>query len=83
MLEKADTLSDDGLLDDETESGQQMIVVGGEGDGENLVEDVAEDVASLENDLVAPDSDEETEGGGIFSNLLGTGEEEYEKKEEV
>lgn len=79
MLEKVDTLSDDGLMEDETESGQQMIVAGGEGEGENLVENDP----SLENDLVAPDSDEETEGGGIFSNLLGTGEEEYEKKEEV
>ena len=79
MLEKVDTLSDDGLMEDETESGQQMIVVGGEGDGENLVENDP----SLVNDLVATDSDEETEGGGIFSNLLGTGEEEYEKKEEV
>ena len=79
MLEKVDTLSDDGLLDDETESGQQMIVVGGEGDGENLVENDP----SVVNGLVAPDSDEETEGGGIFSNLLGTGEEEKEKKEEV
>ena len=79
MLEKVDTLSDDGLIEDEPESGQQIIVVGGEGDGENLVENDP----SLLNDLVAPDSDEETEGGGIFSSLLGTSEEEYEKKEEV